>query len=106
MKRRKEEALAFAIRDVFESLHPHAVTVRHVPSLLNIGQTTKVGAKYTVLIRKGLDAEAVVFVMIHELAHVLAKWSEDEDHSDEFGIKYAQLWREIAEPLIEKMREE
>lgn len=52
------------------------------------------GAYFNIVIDPRLCFGARCQLLKHELAHCIAPWDTKEDHSDEWGVAYAKLYRE------------
>lgn len=58
------------------------------------GYCTFDGEKFLIVIDPRLDFGSRCDLLLHEAAHTVAPWDDEEDHSDAWGAAYASLYRE------------
>lgn len=73
----------------------HAICVRSVPMKKDQGYTEYVTAWFHIKINRKQSYELRIDALIHEWAHCLTWFGAetDEDHSSEWGIAYAKIYR-------------
>ena len=57
---------------------------------------------YTIHIAKTGDEERDLHVLLHEYAHVLAWWCDDEDHGKAWEVAYGRVYRWYEKQILEE----
>lgn len=71
-----------------------------VPPQRDFGETINNSKYYLIKINKKDPLRIQKDTLIHEWAHCMIPWKESPDHSDNWGIVYARVYRTIDEKLM------